>query len=100
VEEIGREGGRKREGTSKGWLTPAMFEILKNTLVLVTQSSYCRQSLTEMNHWNELQNCGVYVLQKPSVEWSLRNIDVDKRLWACQNQATKIGLSQVPTLNP
>ena len=27
-----REGERRREGTPKGWLTPPMFQILKNTL--------------------------------------------------------------------
>jgi len=32
--EEGGEGraGREREGTPKGWFTPPMFEILKNTL--------------------------------------------------------------------
>ena len=27
--------GREREGTPKGWFTPQMFEILKNTLPAV-----------------------------------------------------------------
>ena len=40
-----RQNERGREGTPKGWLTPPMFQILKNTLVLLPHDAMQAQPM-------------------------------------------------------